>query len=390
MDGQEYTYGLEGLGLALERAPNAPTGLHTLYSLVCSSFPGNPRSLPHLAFMDIDVAALFHNIYTTRYTALAAVTLALYDWFLVLDDEIQLVGKASFSKGKLLYYITRFATPIGLILGFCYGFMWFTTILEVFSIFISYWLLTLRIVALYKSRPVVIWLLHIALLASYFTTLGMLIQSLRLYSSSLAYLPSLNFCVPLIHPPSLAVIFEVPLVYETLLVVLTAWHAWKDYYRGRELTQVQMIPLMKIMYRDGVFYFCIMVAVRVWNIYVYASKPIYEMFVGVYIIWSLITVLACRIYLNIAREARRNNPPWRLSATSIRPLQDFNIKSDQGGLISLEIGCIHENHVNSGRGNASYEVNSAGDSSFEQTRDDHVLDIRRHSNQDLSDIQQSV
>lgn len=365
---------------------------------------GNPRSLPHLAFMDIDVAALFHNIYTTRYTALAAVTLALYDWFLVLDDEIQLVGKASFSKGKLLYYITRFATPIGLILGvyhivdmrpnlditFCYGFMWFTTILEVFSIFISYWLLTLRIVALYKSRPVVIWLLHIALLASYFTTLGMLIQSLRLYSSSLAYLPSLNFCVPLIHPPSLAVIFEVPLVYETLLVVLTAWHAWKDYYRGRELTQVQMIPLMKIMYRDGVFYFCIMVAVRVWNIYVYASKPIYEMFVGVYIIWSLITVLACRIYLNIAREARRNNPPWRLSATSIRPLQDFNIKSDQGGLISLEIGCIHENHVNSGRGNASYEVNSAGDSSFEQTRDDHVLDIRRHSNQDLSDIQQSV
>lgn len=70
---------------------------------------------------------------------MTAITICFYDWFVVFNDEVELLGSTRFSKGKILYYFvgpvpydltldnacsndipvvqTRIVTPIGLILG---------------------------------------------------------------------------------------------------------------------------------------------------------------------------------------------------------------------------------------------------------------------------------
>lgn len=283
--------------------------------------------------MDVDLKELFKDLYLSRYMALVSITLALYDWILVADEEVLLLGTMRIAKGKVLYYCGRFATLIGLLLAvahiinfrpplndrLCIGFLWMSSLLQVTSIFTSYWLLTLRLLALYKSHRVVVWLLYFALFATYITSAGLLIQTLRVITTTGAYVPLIHLCVPFDHPASLQGVFEVPLVFEVLLFGLMIWRAWGTYREGKD-SGAKTAPLLKIMYRDGVFYFCVMVAVRVWNIYIFASRPLQEMYIGLYIMWALITVLSCRIYLNIVREARRNNMPGiQQTATSWTP-----------------------------------------------------------------------
>lgn len=272
--------------------------------------------------MDIDIKSIFEDLFVSRYVALTAITLCIYDWILVIDEEVIYLGAVKLSKGKVFYYTAKVFTLIGLFMGvfhlvnirpplnkmFCVGFLWVSSILQVLSAFASYWLLTLRLLALYRSKVVIVWLLYVSLFASYLTSLGLLIHFLRLYSKTLIYLTMVHVCVPLERPVALQAVFEAPLAYEVVLFGLTVWRAWGDWRTQRKgPVRMRTAPLLKIMYRDGVFYFFVMVAVRVWNIYIYAARPIQEMFIGVYIMWSLITILSCRIYLNILREARRSH-----------------------------------------------------------------------------------
>ncbi|KIM20333.1 hypothetical protein M408DRAFT_13058 [Serendipita vermifera MAFF 305830] len=216
---------------------------------------------------------------------------------IVGDEEILLLLPVRFSKGKVLYYFARIATLLGLLLvaihvvnlrsrltdTFCIGFIWTSSILQAISIFASYWMLTLRLIALYKSRVIVVWFLYISLFTTYLTSLGLLLHVLRLHSGSTVYLSMVNLCVPLDLPALFQGVFEVPLVHEFLLFGATVWRAWGDWCEQRSgPLHAKTAPLLMIMYRDGVFYFCILVAIRVWTIYIFAARPTQEMYIGAY------------------------------------------------------------------------------------------------------------
>jgi hypothetical protein len=110
--------------------------------------------------------------------------------------------------------------------------------------------LTLRLIALYRSKPIIVYLLYISLFTAYFTSLGFLIRTLYGFASTTVYLPSINVCVPLGLPSSLQGVFEAPLILEVLLFGLTMWHAWKDYLGLRESRcHVKTAPLLAVMYR---------------------------------------------------------------------------------------------------------------------------------------------
>lgn len=56
-----------------------------------------------------DIVAALYDLRTTRYCAVAAGTLGIYDWLIVLQEEIELIGKARISLGKALYYTVSHA-----------------------------------------------------------------------------------------------------------------------------------------------------------------------------------------------------------------------------------------------------------------------------------------
>jgi hypothetical protein len=76
--------------------------------------------------MDLEVEKFFQDVIVSRYLArtfihsplrwrcakaieligsiVAAITLYFYEWLLVFDEEIELLGTLRFSRGKILYY----------------------------------------------------------------------------------------------------------------------------------------------------------------------------------------------------------------------------------------------------------------------------------------------
>ncbi|CAG8750003.1 3714_t:CDS:2, partial [Acaulospora colombiana] len=107
-------------------------------------------------------------------------------------------------------------------------------------------LLMLRLVALYKSKPIIVWLLYIALFVSYGATFGLLFRAQFFYSEYLVYSDYVGLCITTGRSPTLSGVFYAPLGYEIILFGLTIYHAWKDY---RTQSRVSDTPLLKVMYR---------------------------------------------------------------------------------------------------------------------------------------------
>lgn len=124
-------------------------------------------------------------------------------------------------------------------------------------------LLMLRLVALYKSKPWVVWLLYGTLFSSYIATLGLLIQA-EIYfkgkqhtmaayilltislADAIVYEPLFGICATTGRAPTIAGIFYAPFGFELLLFGLTLWHAWTDY---RSQSEASTIPLLRVLYR---------------------------------------------------------------------------------------------------------------------------------------------
>ncbi|CAG7846840.1 SubName: Full=Uncharacterized protein {ECO:0000313/EMBL:CCA72894.1} [Serendipita indica DSM 11827] len=181
---------------------------------------------------------IFQALDISRYFAFAAVTIAIYDWILLLKEEVKLLGGARMSLGKILFYLTRVTTIPGLIHG------------------------------VYKNAT---------------------------------YVPLVDVCMPAGLNSRISIVFEAPLVFEIIMFAALIYRAVTDLKFQGSLT---MLPLFRVLYRDGILFFVIMTSTRIWNIYKYSERPVYEALEGLYIMWSIVCVLSCRVYINIVYAAR--------------------------------------------------------------------------------------
>lgn len=259
----------------------------------------------------------FTDVANSRYFAVSGFTWVVYDWILLFSDELELVGKSRMSLGKVLYYFSKILTTLGMAFAlfhlsdlrgplsrqFCVIFIFICPLMQVMSLLASYWLLMLRLVALYKSKPIIVWLLYISLFVSYAATIGLLFRAQLYFSEYLIYSDYIGLCITTGRSPTLSGVFYAPLGYEIILFGLTIYHAWKDY---RAQSRTSDTPLLKVMYRDGVLLFCVMVAARIWNIIIYTSEPLTRTYLGIYMMWAAITAMSSRIYMNMVKLARNN------------------------------------------------------------------------------------
>lgn len=272
----------------------------------------------------------------SRYFAFAGATIAIYDWILLLKEEVELLGGTRPSLGKILFYLARITTIPGLIYAsytlsllrphlnqnYCVTFLWLSPIQCLSSIFISYWLLTLRVIVLYQRSPLVKSILYFSLGACYLTALGVLISCQYNLSQMNTYVGLVDICVPAELSSRIQVVFEAPLVFEGIMFSTLIYRAWADL---KSRGSMGMLPLLRVLYRDGILFFIVMTATRIWNIYKYAKRPIYETLEGPYIMWSIVSVLSCRIYLNIVRAAQNLQQGTRPSQWSSMREQEYSL-----------------------------------------------------------------
>lgn len=257
-----------------------------------------------------------NDLQTTRYCALVATVLSIYDWLIIFQEERHLLGHTRISLGKALYYVTRIITISGLIWTsyvflefrddlsshYCVLFLFIDSNYLMLSVALSYWMLSLRLFALYRRKKVVVWLLYIGLVVSYSLSFVLANLSLSILSPHIVYNPDFKSCVVMQGTHLAQASFEATLGFEFTLFVLTMYRAWVDY---RSQMGATTVPLLQVMYRDGTLYFIVMFGTRLWNIIIFATKPSTQMFTSLFLMLALINTLSCRIYLNVVSTARQ-------------------------------------------------------------------------------------
>ncbi|PVF92629.1 hypothetical protein CPB86DRAFT_829869 [Serendipita vermifera] len=160
-------------------------------------------------------------------------------------------------------------------------------------------LLTLRIIALYRHNPRVVWFIRAFYFGSHIATFACGIVAQVAFSGEF-----INYCVTILFtdpkylggvffsqtfgaclrtetvvgmPFIIPAIFFAPAAFETFIFGLTAYRAWRDQFL---LSSPCAAPFMTLLYRDGVIAFLIMVSLRIWNIWICFTQPLNNAFMG--------------------------------------------------------------------------------------------------------------
>ncbi|KAG8797296.1 hypothetical protein FRB91_011973 [Serendipita sp. 411] len=162
-------------------------------------------------------------------------------------------------------------------------------------------LLSLRLIALYRRKKLMVWFITGFFLSTYLATLGLLIHSMVLYHDTIHYIPAVKSCAATGHSPTMAAIFYAPAAFESFVFGMTAYSAIKD---SRVITG-QSAPFLVVLYRDGLVCFVVMIALRIWNCWIYITQPVSCYNMGTPLMWATNAVLTTRIYINLVWVAKR-------------------------------------------------------------------------------------
>ncbi|KAL5639292.1 hypothetical protein ACGC1H_006711 [Rhizoctonia solani] len=234
--------------------------------------------------------------------------LLLYDHLLTLQDEIRLIWPGPWSLVKTLFLINRYSVPIFLTInswemsGFtgpdsttvCRRWVPIEGYAEVTSLGISNLLLLLRVHALYgRSRRVLVFLaiLYILTYISIITTATMALLHMI---PQLTYSPLAGICSVPEKPVALQAVWAAPLGFEILIFAMTLYKCLEH-----AKTQQLQVPLLRTLYRDGFLYFLVGRFMRILNLALWIVAPVSLIYLGLYFIWALITLLISRLLLNL-------------------------------------------------------------------------------------------
>lgn len=251
-----------------------------------------------------------NDVHLSRYLAGAGLTLVIYDWILLFQLESRTIWLARWTLPKILYYFVRLFTIPFLAIA-AYDLMdfrpdlserfcdiWLTLISApmLMTFAASNWLFTLRLIAIYQRQKALIWFMRVFYICTYAIAFAMLIMTLVVYAQlGINYNPVAKCCQALQTIPYSGPIFYTPALYELLIFALTAYRAHKD----AVITNPSTRPVVILLYRDNVVAFFVMLAMRSWNIWIYANQPVTAHHIGTNLYWATNTILSTRIYLNL-------------------------------------------------------------------------------------------
>ncbi|CCA69944.1 hypothetical protein PIIN_03884 [Serendipita indica DSM 11827] len=282
------------------------------------------------------------NLFNQRYVTLASITTIVYDSFLILADEVDLIwSKPWKSSIKPVYLINKMIT-IGLNIvtmyqlgplrpsltlkwyysvnlavhrlrnSRCQGYIVAGTLCQLISEILSKWILTRRLVAIYaKDRKIVA-----SIYAAYgFCYIVSGVFALWSISDNIKHVGISNRgeCAAVKQTsPIFGLIFIAPLIYELYMAALTIRKALSHV---AFLKHRKSAPLLYVIFRDGIFYLFMIIVARICVILLIVKGG--SLYLGLALQWCMDVVFICRFYLNLLKVASRdhNISMWETKAT---------------------------------------------------------------------------
>ncbi|KIM30757.1 hypothetical protein M408DRAFT_21604 [Serendipita vermifera MAFF 305830] len=268
------------------------------------------------------------DVYHSRLLSGVAITLAVYDWLISFASEYETIYQSRWTVPKALFFYIRIITPPGILL--CtyqlsdlrgpltksgVHMIYFEdslaisctiwAITQVSIMFTSFLaanaLLTLRLIALYRRKGLVVWFIRAFFVATYATTFALMVDAFVTYHDSLFYSDLVGVCGATTSSATFKAIFYAPAAFEFFVFALTAWRAWID----AKFITGESAPFLIILYRDGTASFFIMAIVRIWNIWIYLTQPLSSYNLGTLLMWAVNTVVTTRVYMNLVWLAKK-------------------------------------------------------------------------------------
>ncbi|EJU04512.1 hypothetical protein DACRYDRAFT_21024 [Dacryopinax primogenitus] len=277
------------------------------------------------------------NAFATSYIEAAAMTALIYDHLLTLAEEIELIWKSSFSLVKILFLINRYSV-LGVMLVQTWSMAGYATGLNdhvcrnlFFAVStwqliagggISPFLLFLRVWSIYGRTRTVQVVVGGLCAANFIAILISATLNIWILLGNIYYAPQINRCVCTQRPEYVWVIWVTPLIYETVIFGMIAYKTWTHM---REDIQT---PIITALWQDGILYFTVLVAVRLYTILAWIVAPPSLFFMGIYLMLATITTMASRTILHLRAAARQRDsgyitPSWVAEESGLPPMSEW-------------------------------------------------------------------
>ncbi|KAG2346083.1 hypothetical protein BDR05DRAFT_878983, partial [Suillus weaverae] len=237
----------------------------------------------------------------------------LWDHFLTVHDEVELIWRAQLSFPKLLFLFNRYVVPACLII-FTYatsGFSddifsdsvciiscqtWFGVgiVVGMVSIGTSNFLILLRLWVLWDRKTRLVLVTLPLFLVTQITAIVCTAYVVSSMMPLVVFEPYLHSCI-LTQKVNFVILWTPGIVFEFMIFIMTWWNALDQ-------PLPQHAKMAKVMYRDGSIYFFVS-GLRLLNLVLSIVSPLSLMFLGVFFIWSACNVTLTRLIMNLRRAA---------------------------------------------------------------------------------------
>ncbi|KAI0049202.1 hypothetical protein FA95DRAFT_1557145 [Auriscalpium vulgare] len=252
----------------------------------------------------------FNSFFDVRYSALSAAMLGFWEYAITFDQEVELVWKSPWTKGKILFLAIRYYSIAAAIDAHLFeGKFW--VIWQgglnglIVNVAIAQGILVMRVRALYNNSRTINIILYGSLLLTMGATASIMGYAIGTAPIAVLEFPPYVTCTIGTVPMYLSTYFIPIFMLETLLAGLAVYKWLKDV--GMRVTSPWQgfgPKLLYVLVRDSVLYFFAMSALYTFNIILWRTNPdLFE--VPVVFIFAAASLLGQRLILNMRARTIR-------------------------------------------------------------------------------------
>ncbi|KAF7361547.1 hypothetical protein MSAN_01188300 [Mycena sanguinolenta] len=278
---------------------------------------------------DDSIYAPAMRLQLVKYFCAASLTLQGYDWLTCLEREVETVWGSPWKGAKILYLLSRYLPLVNLSSALYYYVVFEPTVstcervdalagwLTAIGIVVSEGMLIMRTYAIFNSsKKILIFLLVLLaiLVGIAFPTAELFIRSLRYGQPPVG---AINGCFPVSGSAIIFVSFVAILLFETTIVALTIYSAFRHLRRDSS-------PMIKVLYRDSLFFFLCIFFITLGNVLVpaLASSQYADLLNRLQV--AVHSIVSTRIIFHLREQSHVHIDTWEMSrATAVSVSMNF-------------------------------------------------------------------
>ncbi|KAG8934006.1 hypothetical protein FRC02_010743, partial [Tulasnella sp. 418] len=314
-----------------------------------------------------EISTAMVHFTASRFVAVAGFVVMIYDHLTTFSDEVELIWMKPINTVSMIFLINRYGVPIALAIdlydkgglakhsshAFCVAWMWAESYAQILFHAGTHALVALRVRALWGRGQFFDWFLGVSFVAYLsatiiIATIGNVPLSGEMYFSEVFHM---CFADSLAH--FFFWVWIPALLFEGVLFALTMIRAIQYHKRN------MVMPVTRILYRDGILYFQVIAVCTIFNIVAWTALPQTLVVLAKYFSFSVVTTMGSKLVLNL--RAIRKEDDFMVNQSQISTtLPNFELSqlktSDQLRTENSFITSSHANHEQAMQRSVSFAI----------------------------------